>query len=138
MRIYVKGITGAMQKRVPEAQKKLNMQITADCDPLVPFRGGALRNSVRYPNGITGGQIMWDTPYAHYQYVGEVYGPNIPKKDKEGNIIGWWSPPGKKKHPTGRPIEQRTEGTTARWFDAAKTEHLDNWVELVKKVLTKE
>lgn len=43
-------------------------------------------------------------PYAHYQYEGEVWGPNIPQIEN-GIIVGWWSPPKKRKYPTGRKLE---------------------------------
>lgn len=49
------------------------------------------------------GVVKYNSPYAHYQYEGEVYGPNIPKKDANGNVIGWWSPP--HKTPTGRKLQ---------------------------------
>ena len=77
---------------------------------------------------------MWDSPYAHYMYMGEIYGPNIPRYDEEGNLVGWWSPP--VKQPTGRPLTYSEPGTGPKWFEAAKAEHKNDWVNLVKKVLT--
>ncbi len=114
-----------------EAQKLLNMQVVADCDPLIPFQQGALRNSVNYPQSIYGGEIEYNTPYAHYQYMGEVYGPNIPIRDSAGNVTGWYSPP--QKHPTSRPLHYHTEGTGDHWFEKAKEQHKDDWVRLVKE-----
>ena len=64
-----------LQRNLKEALKLLNMQVVADCDPLIPFQQGALRNSVNYPQGIYGGEIEYNTPYAHYMYEGIVYGP---------------------------------------------------------------
>lgn len=120
-----------IDRNLKEAQKLLNMQVVADCDPLIPFQQGALRNSVNYPQGIYGGEIEYNTPYAHYQYMGEVYGPNIPIRDAEGNITGWHSPP--KKHPTGRQLQYHTAGTGDHWFSKAKEMHKDEWVRLVKQ-----
>lgn len=111
------------------------MQIAADCDPLIPFRGGALRGSLRYPEGIYGGEIEWNTPYAHYQYEGEVYGPNIPIRDAEGNIVGYFSPPSKE--PTGRHLTYQQPGTTDHWFEAAKAMHKNEWITLVQGALGK-
>lgn len=65
--------TKRMDKNIREAQRKLNEQIVADCDPIIPFLQGGIRDSVRYPEGIYGGQIEWDSPEAHYQYEGELY-----------------------------------------------------------------
>ena len=56
------------------AQKKVAEQILGDCDQFVPRRGGELKDS-----GITNGPVeqpdgsialVWDTPYAAYQYYG--------------------------------------------------------------------
>lgn len=128
--------TKRIDRNLKEAQKLLNMQIVADCDPLIPFQQGALRNSVNYPEGIYGGEIEYNAPYAHYQYEGEVYGPNIPIKDAEGNITGWWSPP--KKNPTGRKLQYHTTGTGDHWFEKAKEQHKQDWIDLVKRTVGKE
>lgn len=122
-------ITGNLDK----AQIALNQQIAKDSTPYIPLRQGALRSQVRYPDGMTGGTVEWYAPYAHYQYMGEVYGPNIPLKDAQGNIIGWTSPP--KKSPTGRKLQYHTPETSDHWFDRAKREHLSDWVRLVKETV---
>lgn len=131
--VEIKLDTSRIDDNLLEAQKLLNMQVVADSAPFVPFRQGALRNSVRYPDGVYGGIVEYDTPYAHYQYESEVYGPNIPLKDAQGNIIGWTSPP--KKSPTGRRLQYHTPGTSDHWFDRAKQEHLSDWVRLVKETV---
>lgn len=131
--------TDRIDHNIKEAQKLLNMQIVADCDPLIPFQQGALRNSVNYPQGIYGGEIEYNTPYAHYQYMGEVYGPNIPIRDEvTGEITGYWSPP--HKHPTGEKLKYHPEGTERgdHWFDRAKEQHKQDWIDLVKRTAGKE
>lgn len=130
--------TRRIDRNFKEAQKLLNMQVVADCDPLIPFQQGALRNSVNYPQGIYGGEIEYNTPYAHYQYQSVVYSPNIPIKDSEGNITGWFSPPGQKKQPTGRTLQYHTPGTTGKWFEVAKERNLQSWVRLVKETAGKD
>lgn len=132
IQLDTKRIDGNMK----EAQKLLNMQVIADCAPLIPFQRGALRSSVNYPQGIYGGEIEYNTPYAHYMYEGEVYGPNIPIRDAGGNITGWFSPP--KKHPTGRPLQYYTAGTGDHWFEKAKEQHKQEWIDLVKMAAGKE
>lgn len=128
--------TSRIDRNLKDAQRLLNMQVVADCDPLIPFQQGALRNSVNYPQGIYGGEIEYNTPYAHYQYMGQVYGPNIPIRDAEGNITGYWSPP--KKHPTGRQLQYHTAGTGDHWFEKAKEQHKQGWIDLVKRTAGKE
>ena len=134
--VDIKIDTKRIDNNIRTAQKLLNMQIVSDCDPLIPFQQGALRNSVNYPQGIYGGEIEYNTPYAHYQYMGEVYGPNIPIRDAEGNITGWFSPP--KKNPTGRPLQYHTAGTGDHWFEKAKEQHKQEWIDLVKRTAGKE
>nr|DAU76730.1 MAG TPA: Minor capsid protein [Caudoviricetes sp.] len=132
--VHIKFDTKRIDGNLKEAQKKLNEQIVEDCIPLMPFQQRALVESVSFPQGIDGGEIKWgnrNVPYAHYLYMGEVYGPNIPKKDAQGNIIGWTSPP--KKSPTGRRLQYHTPGTSDHWFEVVKEKKLDSWVKLVKE-----
>lgn len=125
-----------LRRDLKETQKLLNMQVVADCDPLIPFQQGALPNSVNYPQGIYGGAIEYNTPYAHYQYEGIVYGPNIPIRDAGGNIAGWYSAPNK--NPTGRQLQYHTPGTGGHWFEKAKTQRKQEWIDLVKRTAGKE
>ena len=134
--VNIKLNTDRFDRNLKEAQKLLNEQVVADCDPLIPFQQGALRNSVNYPQGIYGGEIEYNTPYAHYQYEGIVYGPSYPIRDSQGNIIGWYSPP--KKNPTGRKLTYHTPGTTDHFFEKAKEQHGKDWVDLVKRTAGKE
>jgi hypothetical protein len=135
--VHIKLDTSRIDGNIKQAHTKLNEQIVADCEPLVPFRQGALKNSVNYPDGISGDYIEYNTPYANYVYIGEVYGPNIPIKDAAGNLIGWRSPKDKPKHPTGRKMVYHTLGTTDHFFDKAKETHLQDWIDLVKKEVGK-
>lgn len=133
--VHISADSSRIDGNVPNAQKALNKQIVADCNPLIPFSHGALRNRVKYPEGVSGGKIEYDTPYAHYQYVGQVYGPNLPQYDSEGNLVGWASPP--KKYPTGRALQYSTPGTGAEWFEVAKSRYLGEWVRLVDDEMRK-
>lgn len=134
--VDIKIDTSRIDKNIRDAQKLLNLAVTGHCDPLIPFQQGALRGSVNYPEGVYGGEIEYNTPYAHYLYQGEIYGPNIPIYDATGNLTGYWSPP--KKEPTGRPIKYHTGGTTDHWFEKAKAQHGQEWIDLVKRTAGKE
>lgn len=125
-----------LRRNLKEAQIALNEKVVGDCDPYIPFSQGGLAGSVEYPKGIAGGEIMYNTPYAHYVYRAEIYGPNIPEYDTEGNIIGWWSP--KHKKPTGRYMEfskDKHPDATKEFFEAAKKAHKDEWIREVKKIV---
>ena len=51
-------------------------------------------------------KIIYDAVYAHYMYKGKVMGPNVPIKNEDGIITGWFSPI-KPKHYTGKDIQYR-------------------------------
>lgn len=69
-------------------------------NPYVPMNEGMLVGSAR----VTENYVEYKTPYAHYQYMGEIYGPNYPGWEDVG-ASGWRSPD--KKHPTGREMGKK-------------------------------
>ena len=104
------------------------------CDPYVPMDEGALAQSVQ----VYDDSIVYPGPYAHYQYVGIVYGPNIPIYEN-GVLVGWRSPKDKKKHPTGRDIQYSHEkhDRASREWDKAMLKSEDGQIFLsdVAKIL---
>lgn len=130
--------TDRIDRNLKEAQKLLNLQVKADCEPFVPFQQGYLIGSAHFPDGIYGGILQYDGPYANYLYQGIKYGPNIPIKDSAGNITGWYSPP--VKHPTGDKLQYHPEGTErgGHWFEKSKEKNLQSWVKLVKETVGKD
>lgn len=131
----------ALNRKLNNAQKALNMQILADNQPFIPFQSGALRNAGRFPDGIEGGVIEYDKPYAHYQYVGRVY--EDPKYHVAGwytEGYGWWSRKGVKKIPRDlnskrSPYLQYHGGGGKEWFEEAKKANKTNWIKLVAREL---
>lgn len=136
--VSIKLDTKRLDRNMMEAQKELNLAVRKDTTPFVPKRegsgGGTLIRSANFPDGVYGGVLEYNTPYARYQYEGKVYGPNIPIRDEvTGEIIGWWSP--KHKHPTGKSITYHPEGTARgdHWFEKSKEKNLQSWIETVRK-----
>lgn len=87
-------------------------QIIADAiKPYIPKKSGALQQSVR----ITPDEIVWGEglDYAHYQYVGLVYGKNYPIT-KNGTIVGWYSKGSKV--PNGNTLGGYFKGSWKGWF----------------------
>ena len=83
------GSSKAVQKYVASEVQRL-------CDPYVPMSSGAgahMKNQSVI--GKDGSSLVYPGPYAHYQYVGKVMGPNY--QDKEGNWHSGKAP----KHYTG-------------------------------------
>jgi hypothetical protein len=105
------------------------------CQPYVPMDTGLLVDSGQaFPE-----YVSYAGPYAHYMYMGEIYGPNYPKFDSQGNIIGWWSPPGKgTKYPTGRQFEYGADKhplATHHWDQVMFLEHRDEFLQGVMNIL---
>lgn len=99
------------------------------CTPKVPFDTGYLIRSAIQASAVGQGLIVYATPYARYLYYGEIYGPNIPIFEG-GELAGWRSPKGKKKHPTGRKLTyQGAPERGAFWFERMLPEHRDDIVQ---------
>ncbi|MBS7225373.1 MAG: hypothetical protein KH050_08545 [Clostridiaceae bacterium] len=94
------------------------------CDPYVPMNQGTLKNTHVIARG--GRQLIYTMPYAHYQYEGKVYGPNIPLKD--GGFISPIAP----KHPTGKALTyQGAPMRGAHWDKRMKADRMDDLVQSV-------
>lgn len=68
-------------------------------DRHVPMRVGTLKNSAQLQNQYPKVLIIYNTPYAHYQYVGKAMGPSPKLKSGE-----WRSLEGQKKQYTGKEL----------------------------------
>ena len=90
-------------------------------DPYVPADNLVLAQNIDITADEEAGHITYNSPYAHYQYMGEVYGPNIPIFDGE-ELMGFWSPP--HKTPTGQKLKYHTFRhplATSHWDQAMMT-----------------
>lgn len=137
-----------MPKRTAEMLAKLNLekgglvQQTLDkavidyCIPYCPMDTGTLAASAYTATRIGSGEVVYPGPYAHYMYYGEVYGPNIPIFDDDsGDPTGFFSPPGKKKSPTGRELQYNTDINPLAgsfWFERMKADHLNDIIREAK------
>ena len=79
------------------ARKHLANTVRRLSDPYVPMQQNALKDSAQIIDEGRG--ILYNQPYAHYQYVGEIMGPNY--TDGKGRF---WSGKAPKKY-TGRDIK---------------------------------
>ena len=107
-------------------QKAVDAAVIRECFPYVPFDEGILAGSANTATEIGSGEVVYDTPYARYQFYGEIYGPNIPIVEN-GVIVGYRSPP--EKHPTGRPLQYNTDKNPlagSHWFDRAMADHSED------------
>lgn len=121
--------TDKFDRNMMEAQKKLDMQVLSDSNLYIPQQQGALLGS---GDIVKDGEITWNTPYAHYQYMGELY------LTEDGRSF---ANRGERKFPTGIPLEQNAKMNplaSAQWFEQAKAQKKDQWIDLVKRIAGKD
>ena len=116
-------------QRQKTALKKAQASIDKKCilymEPYTPFRNGIMQKSVTLGTKIGSGHIVYNSPYARYQYYGVVYGPNIPIY-VNGVQEGSYSRRGVKKKPTDRRLQyskDRHPQATRLWFEVMKKKH---------------
>lgn len=121
------------------AQTMLDRLVVDYSIPYVPFDTGTLSRSPYAVTDFGSGEVVYPGPYAHYQYMGEVYGPNIPIMDSEtGDIVQWISRKGERKHPTGRQLQYNTATNPLAgsfWIERMKADRMADIVKAVGKLV---
>ena len=120
--------TKEIDKNFNKAQVYLDNRVLMDSSAFTPKRTNVLRASGIRHTRLGSGTVCWSTPYAHYQYVGELY------LTADGRS---WANSGEKKYPTGTELKYHTPGTGKRWFETAKENHGKQWIDLVKREVGK-
>lgn len=119
-------------------QQVIDKSVIDWCVQYCPMATGTLAKSPYSASKIGQGKVIYPGPYAHYLYYGEVYGPNIPVFDDDsGEPTRFFSPPGQKKHPTGRALQYNTDLNPLAgpfWFDRMKADHADDILREAKAV----
>lgn len=114
-------------------QQTVDQVVIDFCQPYVPASPDrTLEFSAQVSTEIGSGLVIWNTPYAHYDYIGIVfvYGPNIPIIDPEtGVLMGWFSPLGRPKHPTDRELTYDTAQNPMAgpyWVERMKADRMND------------
>lgn len=114
-------------------QKVIDAAVIKYSIPYCPFDTGVLANSPFTASVIGSGRVVYQTPYARYLYYGKVYGPNIPVFEDDSDVpTRWFSPPGKKKHPTGKDLTYRQDQNPNAgpfWAERMKADRINDIVE---------
>ena len=126
-----------MTERLQKAQRFIDSECMRLMVPYTPRRNGMLEESVKLGTVIGSGELLYLSPYARYLYYGEIYGPNIPIFEG-GQLVGFFSPPGQKKYPTGRQMEYKPSNghhlVGKLWFERMKADHADEIREGAAKI----
>lgn len=119
-----------------KVQQVIDRCVIDYCLQYVPWDSGVLGKSAYGATQIGSGKVVYPGPYAHYMYYGEVYGPNIPVfEDDSGVPARYFSPPKRKKHPTGRELQYKTDTNPlagSYWFERMKADHLKDIIQEAK------
>lgn len=102
-----------VQKKVKSKKEKIRYaiaeQVRKDSNYYAPEDNGDLIESSTKASKLEDGIIIWDTPYARRMYWNPQYDFS---KDKNPNAQG-------------------------KWFEKAKSEHLDEWIDIGKEEANK-
>lgn len=122
---------GRVQQTIDKSVIDWNLQYA-------PWATGTLAKSAYSATQIGQGRVIYPGPYARYQYYGEIMGPNIPVFDDDsGEPTRFYSPPGQKKHLTGRPLKHNTDINPLAgpfWFERMKADHAQDILREAKAV----
>ena len=138
MRFEMKPAGCLIEERGLAAGGRVQRFVDSECirlmNPYTPMMNGDLCQSVKRGTEIGSGKLVYASPYARYQYYGEVYGPNFPIY-KDGVLVGFYSPP--MKQPTGREIEYskaKHPKAGKQWFERMKADHKDDILKGAQKI----
>lgn len=104
-----------LQARIDSDNKRVRHivaeQILSDCRPFVPKQEGTLNDTASIRDNGDATEIVWDTPYAAYQYY------------------GCW--------PDGSHVihNHTTPGTTTQWCETARRAYGDAWETVAQNAL---
>lgn len=112
-------------------QRFIDQKVIDGCTPYVPASPDrTLEFSAQVSTEIGSGQVIWNTPYARYQYYGFVM------TDEAGRT---WVGPGETKPViTDRPLTYDTSQNTMagpHWFERAKADNLTEWLDEARRVM---
>lgn len=74
------------QGRYVAAQKFVDSEVLRLSDPYIPMQSGMLKTSGILGTTIGSGEVIWNAPYARYQYYGKVMVGKAPKSITDKNL----------------------------------------------------
>lgn len=99
-------------------------------DPYVPANNLVLAQNVSIYTGNEYGVVEYRSPYAHYQYAGELYVSSATGSP--------WATKGEYKVPTGKKLEHKTFRhplATSEWDKAMKTTRMEDLERAMQKYI---
>lgn len=115
------------EMRLKRAQRRLTNAVIQDSTKYVPHRGGKLRATVHSTTVLESGIIIYNTPYAHYQWQGR----DMIGRETERH----WARKNETKKYNDKMIVYQEPGTTKEWTKEAEKENLQKWNRMVGRIL---
>lgn len=110
---------------IPKVKRALANEMLKDFSKYVPFQTVALQKSATLSISTEPMQIIYNAPYAHYVWEGDLY------LAENGSS---WAKEGETKHSTGIKLTYGN-GRGAKWTETAKEIHAADWKNLVQEML---
>lgn len=117
-----------LKKKLARAQEFLAQRIKKDTEEYVPAKSGRLYQTAYIRNNNT--QIVYDTPYARYQYAGNLM--------IDGNGRTWVRRGEHKPIVTFRKLNHSKAihpKATYEWFEKAKADKKEKWIKEIKELV---
>ena len=101
-------------------------------DKYVPRDDGSLRRDVDLSDPT---KIVYESPYAHYQYEGKLYVMENGKGAYYSPDYGFWSKKGVAKQSSDRNLVYHTAGTGPYWDERMKSAEMDDVIDKLQKYI---
>ena len=126
--IRIKFNVNKLNSKFENMHQKLTEEIKKDTSEYVPYASGYLDKSAHIINaGENRKEIVWDTPYARFQYYGSVmrdsYGRTSVGKGEKKPYVSNKMRYSKDIHPKA----------TSFWTIVSKNQHMGEWIEKAKR-----
>ena len=123
-----------------EVQKTIDQFVLSQSEPYIPMDDARqLILSGSRATKIGSGEVIWDNPYANYQYEGKLMVDPITLKGAfYSEDYGFWSRPNTQKilDPSGRNLEYHGGGLRGdHWFDRMMIDKKEELIEECQKVI---
>lgn len=149
--VYMRGPMGTVvrltfygtNKKLKEAQYWLDTQVMTDMLPLIPMDTGVFIHNIQSRSQAlagTGWVCAYVPPMGRYLYEGKVMVDSETGKGarrmvlKTGEVI-YRHRKGATLMPTDRPLSYSRYGAVPHWYEEARKQHFNQWVDGVRKIL---
>nr|DAQ79806.1 MAG TPA: Minor capsid protein [Caudoviricetes sp.] len=130
--VRVKVDLGSLEQRMHEAQQWLGDRVLEDCRACMPHQTGDLQQRSKTEDG--GKRVVFPGPYARYLYHGKVMvdkdtkkGPRKIPTEAGGYVLRFRK--GAKLVATDRPLKYSNPQAVPEWFEHAKRQYGQFWIE---------